>query len=179
MNYKWHYDKLIETRIKRELDPNEYYEKHHILPKSMGGSNCKSNLVYLTGREHFLAHWLLWRMHVNTIYDSKAAFAFHCMTTLNQSKTKLSSRGYHEARSAYSKLVSLHRSGMQFQENHKKNIGLSSVGRISVWRKKTYINGAVYDALHIAARELNIPVNTVRNRIFNKNFTEWYYVEDI
>lgn len=40
-----------------------YMERHHVLPKCMGGTNRKDNLVYLTGREHFIAHKLLVRMH--------------------------------------------------------------------------------------------------------------------
>ena len=47
MNYKWHYDKLIETRRARTLVAGVYYEKHHIIMKSMGGTN-KENLVLLT-----------------------------------------------------------------------------------------------------------------------------------
>jgi len=39
-------------------------EWHHILPKSMGGSNRKINKVALTGREHFIAHLLLVRCTV-------------------------------------------------------------------------------------------------------------------
>ena len=39
-----------------------YYEKHHIIPKSMGGSNKKTNLVKLTAREHFVCHLLLTKM---------------------------------------------------------------------------------------------------------------------
>ena len=41
----------------RELDG--YSERHHVVPRSLGGSNAKSNIVRLTYREHFLAHWLL------------------------------------------------------------------------------------------------------------------------
>lgn len=37
----------------------EYSEKHHILPKSMGGSNDKENLIYLSYREHYIAHYML------------------------------------------------------------------------------------------------------------------------
>lgn len=37
----------------------EYSERHHILPKSMGGSNNKENLIYLSYREHYLAHYML------------------------------------------------------------------------------------------------------------------------
>jgi 5-methylcytosine-specific restriction endonuclease McrA len=36
-----------------------YKEIHHILPKSLGGSNDKSNLVELTAREHYIVHMLI------------------------------------------------------------------------------------------------------------------------
>lgn len=37
----------------------EYYETHHIVPKCMGGSNNKDNLIDLFAEEHFIAHKLL------------------------------------------------------------------------------------------------------------------------
>lgn len=49
----------LESRIKSDT---VYYERHHIIPKSLGGSNAKINLVLLTPREHFIAHLLLVRM---------------------------------------------------------------------------------------------------------------------
>jgi Fe-S oxidoreductase len=36
-----------------------YHEKHHIIPKALGGSNKKDNLVKLTAHEHFVCHLLL------------------------------------------------------------------------------------------------------------------------
>lgn len=36
-----------------------YYEKHHIIPKSMGGTDDPNNLVFLTAKEHIFAHHLL------------------------------------------------------------------------------------------------------------------------
>lgn len=39
-----------------------YVEKHHIIPRSLGGTNEKSNLVSLTAREHFVCHLLLVKM---------------------------------------------------------------------------------------------------------------------
>ena len=36
-----------------------YCERHHIIPKSIGGSNSSYNLVNLTAKEHFIAHRLL------------------------------------------------------------------------------------------------------------------------
>ena len=54
MNYKLHYDKLVERAKKRKLIG--YVERHHIIPRSLGE---KENIVELTAREHFIAHLLL------------------------------------------------------------------------------------------------------------------------
>jgi len=56
---KW-YDHLCKRAIGRQLDV--YSEKHHIIPRSFGGSDDQSNLVSLTAREHFIAHSLLTKM---------------------------------------------------------------------------------------------------------------------
>lgn len=59
---KW-YNELINSRIQfHSTRINDYYEKHHIIPKSMGGSNQKSNIIKLTAREHFICHLLLSKM---------------------------------------------------------------------------------------------------------------------
>lgn len=57
-----HYNKLIE-KARNRVTPNEYYEKHHIHPRSLGGSDNADNIVNLTLREHFVAHLLLFRIH--------------------------------------------------------------------------------------------------------------------
>lgn len=41
------YINIINKAKNRLLDG--YYETHHIVPKSLGGSNLKENLVKLTG----------------------------------------------------------------------------------------------------------------------------------
>lgn len=58
--YKRWYDELIESRkyINRSKTDG-YYETHHITPKSFGGDNSDYNLVLLTAREHYIAHFLL------------------------------------------------------------------------------------------------------------------------
>lgn len=50
------------------------YEIHHILPKSMGGSNDPSNLVRLPIRYHYVAHLLLWKS-TQSISHQKMAYA--------------------------------------------------------------------------------------------------------
>lgn len=64
MNYSQIYQNLI--RFRKENPPIGYTENHHIIPRSMGGSDNKDNLVKLTGREHWVAHLLLWRIHKNS-----------------------------------------------------------------------------------------------------------------
>lgn len=58
LRYKKIYDSLIAKAVSRDHEKG-VHEIHHIVPISLSGSNNKSNLVSLTYREHFLAHWLL------------------------------------------------------------------------------------------------------------------------
>lgn len=59
MNYEKHYIKLIEIHGSESKPAVGYYERHHILPKCMGGKDVYDNLIYLSARCHLLAHWLL------------------------------------------------------------------------------------------------------------------------
>jgi len=61
MNYIAHYDRLIERSRGRVLVG--YKERHHVIPKCMGGGDEAGNIVELTGREHWFAHKLLVVMH--------------------------------------------------------------------------------------------------------------------
>ncbi len=56
------YFNIIGRALSRKLPNNIYSEKHHIIPKSIGGSNNNDNLVRLTAREHFICHLLLPKM---------------------------------------------------------------------------------------------------------------------
>ena len=56
----WYYN--IIARANQRVNLEGYVEKHHIIPKSLGGSNNSSNLVKLTAKEHFICHLLLIRM---------------------------------------------------------------------------------------------------------------------
>jgi len=56
-----------------------YKERHHIIPRSIGGDDSEQNLVDLTYREHFLAHWLLTKIYTGP-EKFKIIHALHCMT---------------------------------------------------------------------------------------------------
>lgn len=63
MNYSKIYDSLIERARNRNIDG--YVERHHVVPRCMGGSDDASNLVKLTPEEHYLAHQLLIKIYPN------------------------------------------------------------------------------------------------------------------
>jgi len=57
--YKVWYDDIINNARIVLRPRTDIIEKHHIVPKSMGGSDHTSNIVKLTTREHFVCHMLL------------------------------------------------------------------------------------------------------------------------
>jgi len=95
MDYRRIYDNLITSRKQRVPLDGIYYEKHHIVMRSMGGTDDKYNLVHLTAREHFIAHRLLWLIHRN----KSAWYAFKFMCFLNKN---MSGRLYEEMRKEFS-----------------------------------------------------------------------------
>jgi len=57
----WYYS-IINCAQNRQLSKDTYSEKHHIIPRSLGGTNQNHNIVRLTAREHFVCHLLLTKM---------------------------------------------------------------------------------------------------------------------
>ena len=112
MNYQKIYNDLISRAQARE-PLSEYKETHHIVPKCMGGSDDKENLVELIGREHFIAHWLLCK-----IYDTpglKKAFGLMCLTGKNRSY-KISSQLYELGRRRLSEAATGREVSMETRE---------------------------------------------------------------
>jgi hypothetical protein len=61
MDYKKIYRDLIGKGKNRILEG--YSEKHHIIPRCMGGNDDPKNLVSLTPEEHYVAHQLLVKIY--------------------------------------------------------------------------------------------------------------------
>lgn len=105
MNYERIYNQLIErAKSDNRIKGNDvYYEKHHIIPKCLGGTNDKENLVLLTAREHFLCHWILARIHPN---NKELAYAFWAMCNQKSKRSNhyvVSSKMYQEAKESFSR----------------------------------------------------------------------------
>lgn len=75
MNYQAHYDKLIDKARNRNIAG--YVEKHHIIPKCLGGSDAADNIVKLTPEEHYVAHQLLVKIYPK---NYKLAYAANMLT---------------------------------------------------------------------------------------------------
>lgn len=104
-NYQEFIQNILETRG-RFVCGDEYHERHHILPKCMGGTNDEDNLIDLFAREHFEAHRLL---ALENPDNDKLVYAYTCMAFLKndyEHRYKLSPEEYEEARKIHAEMIS-------------------------------------------------------------------------
>lgn len=59
---KWYFNIIQQARV-NEMLITGYTERHHIIPRCLGGTNEANNIVRLTARQHFICHLLLTKMH--------------------------------------------------------------------------------------------------------------------
>ena len=108
MNYQEIYNKIIKRRIENPLDT--YTEKHHIEPRSLGGSDERENLVKLSAREHYICHLLLTKIYNSGNEHSKMIYAFMMMCNakneLQKRDFKNNSRLYERRKLEYSQIMS-------------------------------------------------------------------------
>lgn len=108
MNYTKIYEAIIERAKQQQRDKRQgYFERHHILPRSIGGTNSKENLVLLTAKEHYLAHMLLVEMYEKGSYEwQKMIFAasMFLAKSKNHKRITTSARFYQQVKVALSEL---------------------------------------------------------------------------
>lgn len=121
--YNFWYDSIIDKAQNRILVG--YKESHHIIPRSLGGTNDKNNLVDLTAREHFICHWLLVKMHTGES-KSKMMYALNGMKRTNQEQqryeTAITSRVYQKLKEEFGKI---HSQTMKGRKAHNKGKPMS------------------------------------------------------
>lgn len=198
------YFKIINNRTTNTV--NGYTEKHHIVPKSLGGSDDTLNLVRLTPREHYICHLLLIRM---TSGSSKvkmvhAASSYSYWTTKNHNrKFKLNSRTVNQlkiARQQHLKvemnkpknLLRSSEAARKLWDNPEHRI-LQSEKRKQLWEdpdylikmknrkrpfKRVIVEGIEYQSLREAASQLKLDPSTISKRCSSKHdkFVNWNYI---
>lgn len=122
MDYQKIYSNLI-AKCKARPAFEGYSETHHIVPKSLGGHKTDpSNLVVLTAREHFVAHFLLAKMHGGTQWLS-----------INRMRGNdgfyINSRLYEIARREIAKETSKRFAGKPKTEEQRAKMSASAIGK--------------------------------------------------
>lgn len=128
MNYAKAYDTLVNKARQRVL--SGYGEKHHVIPRCMGGSNAKENIVLLTAKEHFLAHKMLVRMHPNV---KGVWYALIAMGRIPNFKARIFAS---EREAAYAA-----RRGTKFSSESKQKMSAAKLGKPSPSPETTFKKG--------------------------------------
>lgn len=124
MDYEAHYDKLMYRAKGRKI--SGYRERHHIIPKCLGGTQEPSNVVELTAAEHYVAHQLLVK-----IYPHSEALAWAAMNMTGKSwkhsgrKNKL----YGWVRARVAQEVSTRLRGKPKSEKHRQALSAAKLGK--------------------------------------------------
>lgn len=105
MDYQRIYNQLTESRKHRGVKREMGYEIHHIIPRCFSGTDDNANLVKLTIREHYIAHWLLCKMHPQ---EPKIQYAFLCMIRDPHGHRRLTSRMVETIKRHYSEFKRWH-----------------------------------------------------------------------
>ena len=133
MSYKEFIQNILDTRG-RFACGDEYHERHHIIPKCMGGTNDEENLIDLFAREHFEAHKLLALENPN---NNGLVYAWGCMAFVKKKNTnryEVVAEEYEEARIALSnslkgKYFGGNMPGRRKSEEHKKKLSIANKGK--------------------------------------------------
>lgn len=110
MNYRYIYANIIINAKKemklglRKKKNGNYYEWHHIFPKSLFPEikGKKGNRVLLTGVEHFKCHQLLFKIYPS----SEMAYALHAFTSRPNCDYKITATEYEEIKKLHAETLS-------------------------------------------------------------------------
>jgi hypothetical protein len=124
---KWYYNIILNAKSRNLLTKKDaknalgYSECHHIIPRSLNGSDAFENKVYLTAREHLICHLLLTKM-VTGIGKSKMYFALWamCMFSVTHKRKLISSKKYEQIKKTRNALLI----GIPKSEKHRKALSI-------------------------------------------------------
>ena len=112
-------DKIIKKHGRfRKTKENKKFERHHIKPKCIGGSDSIKNLIDLTYVEHLEAHKLLAEAHPK---NAGLSFAYYTMMH-NKNRKKLSKKEYNIAKQHYSKTNSENAKKLWENSEYRKKV---------------------------------------------------------
>lgn len=130
MDYQKIYTQIVNRAKSRMIEG--YKEKHHIVPKCLGGNDDKNNLVELTAREHFLCHMLLCEIYPQ---ENKLKHALFLMA-IGKKKTKektyvIGSRVYERLKFEYSQMLTGKKQSKETRDKKSKSMKGKIVSEIT------------------------------------------------
>ena len=144
MNYLRIYQELISD-AQRNPKTEWYKEKHHIIPLCLGGTNNKDNIVRLTAKQHFIAHWLLYKEY----RTPKLAYAWYsmCRIGIGQDQRSINSRYFKLAKENRARVLSENSKGSNnnfFGKTHSKKtretLSRKAKQRGKIWSESGRLN---------------------------------------
>lgn len=186
MDYKKIYDNLIISRSNQPVKKDGYYEEHHIIPKCLGGTNDKTNLILLTYREHFIAHLLLTKIYPE---NRGINYALLCMLRKHTYERIITSKVYETIKKNYSKFKKLYctienpgksensRNAARKRMLERNPISIDpSKNRTAQKIKVHYMDGTIkeYSYAKLLTLMENIPYGTVKHMLkYNVGSEKW------
>lgn len=96
MDYARIYAEFIADRLAKQPEKPAYFERHHVMPKSLGGGDEPENIIRLTPEDHLFAHLLLAKIH-----GGKMWVAVHAMCYLLNDSTGMHRKYANRAKFGY------------------------------------------------------------------------------
>jgi hypothetical protein len=118
--YTTWYNNIVTAAQSRTQITTTYVEVHHIVPRSLGGTDDPANLVKLTAKEHFVCHLLLTKM-VTGISKRSMCYALWGMCNQknkHQERHVVSGKSYQYAKDVASQSLSEERKGKTLEERY-------------------------------------------------------------
>jgi hypothetical protein len=144
-HYLDRYKSFIEA-MKEVKERKGYTEVHHIQPRCLHGTDDKHNLIELSLREHFLAHWLLWKAYPDYL---PICSAFLQMNNKNPNTTKgfqgrITSRVYESLKTQAYGMISERMTGRVFVKDEDGKVVEMSSSEYKVSDFKFHTAGKVW-----------------------------------
>lgn len=187
MNYDKIYNQLIENAKNRQNENklSQYKEIHHIIPRQLGGTDDKDNLVELTAREHYISHLLLVKIYKNTSNYYKMVKAYFMMSAKSYSQERnyhINSRLYEKLKIDLSKQMSLSQMGQGNSQYNTKWIRNFNTGeQRKIYKFDNIPDGFVDGKFEIGKNFYVEQIKPIRDLILNSNidFSNPYWRDDL
>lgn len=163
MNYQAIYNRLILRAKTRIFDG--YTERHHIIPRCLGGSDDPENLVPLTPEEHYIAHQLLVKIYPG---NGKLVFAAHMMMNRNN-------KSYGWIKRQFSQYIRVANKGqiVTSQQREKMSIAQKGKRKSNEWKKKigdAHTQKLEYNGVEYIGYEELMKATGVSYHLYNKYY---------